>query len=70
MCVPAVARAELTLASGPVSQDAALIAAEALVPKMRALGEGEPFSIRSVRRETGPKGPRVVVDVARLAGLR
>ena len=34
MCVPAVAKAELTLASGPVSQDATLTAAfEAQVPK-------------------------------------
>jgi DsbC/DsbD-like thiol-disulfide interchange protein len=69
MCMPAVASAELTLATGPVSQDAALVAAEALVPKMRALGEGEPFAVRSVRRETGPKGPRVVVDVAAPNGM-
>src|SRR3954447_21437583 len=68
MCVPAAAKAELTLATGPVSQDAALIAAETLVPKMRALGEGEAFAIRSVRREAGAKGPRVVVDVAAPSG--
>lgn len=68
MCVPAAAKAELTLASGPVSQDAALVAAEAQVPKRHAIGEGQPLAIRSVRRETGPKGPRVVVDVAAPAG--
>ena len=73
MCVPAVAKAELTLASGPASQDAALAAAEAKVPKRHALGEGQTgdgqtLAIRSVRRETGSKGPRVVVDVAAPAG--
>jgi DsbC/DsbD-like thiol-disulfide interchange protein len=68
MCVPAVAKAELTLASGPVSQDAALTTAEAQVPKRHALGEGQTLAIRSVRRETGSKGPRVVIDVAVPAG--
>jgi DsbC/DsbD-like thiol-disulfide interchange protein len=68
MCVPAQARAELTLAGGPASQDAALSAAEARVPKRHALGEGQTLAIHSVRRETGPKGPRVVVDVGAPAG--
>jgi DsbC/DsbD-like thiol-disulfide interchange protein len=68
MCVPAVARVELTLGNGPMSQDAALAAAEARVPKRHALGEGQALIIRSVRRETGSKGPRVVVDVAAPAG--
>jgi DsbC/DsbD-like thiol-disulfide interchange protein len=69
MCVPAVAKAELTLGSGPVSQDPALAAAEAQVPKRHALGEGQTLAIRSVRREAGSKGPRVVVDVAAPAGV-
>jgi DsbC/DsbD-like thiol-disulfide interchange protein len=68
MCVPAQAKAELTLAGGPASQDAALAAAEARVPKRHALGEGQTLAIHSIRRETGPKGPRMVVDVGAPAG--
>ena len=70
LCVPAEARSELTLASGRVSQDAALTAAEGRVPKRANLGEAGDLSIRSVRRErgTGDK-ERVVVDVAGPSGV-
>jgi len=64
LCVPAEARAELALAGGVSSQDPALAAAEARVPKNVALGEGRTLAIRSVRREAGPARSRVVVDIA------
>ena len=64
LCVPAEGKAELVLAGSASSQDAALTAAEARVPKKLALGEGSPLAIRSVRREDGPGRPRVLVDVA------
>jgi DsbC/DsbD-like thiol-disulfide interchange protein len=64
LCVPAEAKSELALRGGPASQDAALAAAEARVPKKVKLGEGGALSIRSVRREDGPDRPRVWVDVA------
>ena len=69
LCVPAEAKAELALRSGPASQDAALTAAEGRVPKKLALGEGGALSIRSVRREDGSARPRVWVDVASPAGI-
>jgi DsbC/DsbD-like thiol-disulfide interchange protein len=68
LCVPAEAKAELSLTSGPSSREAALIAAEAQVPKRQALGEGQILAIRSVRRETGSARPHVVVDIAAPAG--
>jgi DsbC/DsbD-like thiol-disulfide interchange protein len=68
LCVPAEARAELVLNGAPGSQDAALAAAEAQVPKRHAVGEGKTIAIRSVRREAGPKRSRIVVDVAAPAG--
>src|SRR5436190_21090481 len=64
LCVPAAAKSELALRGGPASQDAALAAAEARVPRKVKLGEDGALSIRSVRREDGPDRPRVWVDVA------
>ncbi len=70
LCVPAEARSELTLASGRVSQDAALTAAEGRVPKQANLGEAGDLAIRSVRRERGSGNKeRVVVDVAGPSGV-
>ncbi len=68
LCVPVQASAELALPEGPASQDGTLAAAEARVPKQRALERGPALAIRSVRREGGPPGPRVIVDVAAPAG--
>jgi DsbC/DsbD-like thiol-disulfide interchange protein len=68
LCIPAEGKAELMLGGGPSSQEAALVAAEARVPKKTALGEGAPLAIISVRRENGSPRPRVVVDVAAPAG--
>ncbi|HEY7664568.1 MAG TPA: protein-disulfide reductase DsbD domain-containing protein [Xanthobacteraceae bacterium] len=64
LCVPAEATAELALPAGSGSQEAALRAAEARVPKKIALGEGAALAITSVRREDATPRPRVVVDVA------
>ncbi len=68
LCVPAEAKAELALSGGATSQEAALAAAEARVPKKLKLGEGRTLAIRTVLRESGPGRPRVVVDVAGPAG--
>ena len=68
LCIPAEGKAELMLSGSPSSQEAALVAAEARVPKKTALGEGAPLAIKSVRRETGGPRPRVLVDVAAPAG--
>ena len=51
LCVPAQARAELALPSGPASQDGRLVAAEARVPQKRSLGDAGDFAIASARRE-------------------
>jgi len=70
LCVPAEAKAELELTAGPSSQDAALAAAEARVPKKTVLGEGSALAIKSVRREDGAGRRRVIVDVAAPVGAR
>lgn len=64
LCVPANARAELSLVPGPSSEDAVLAAAEAAVPKPTTMGPGGPLAIRAVRREGSWPKPRVVVEVA------
>ena len=76
LCVPAEAKVELAFAGAPNSkdglqpvlagapaQDAPLAAAEARVPRIRALGEGDGLAIRSVRREAGDR-PHLVVEIA------
>src|SRR5499427_5798976 len=70
LCVPAEGKAELELTAGPSSQDAALAAAEARVPKKTVLGEGATVAIKSVRREDAAGRGRVIVDVAAPAGAR
>jgi DsbC/DsbD-like thiol-disulfide interchange protein len=64
LCVPAEAKAELTLTGGPSSYDAALAAAEARVPKKLALGEGSSLVVKSVRRDNAGGRARILVDVA------
>jgi DsbC/DsbD-like thiol-disulfide interchange protein len=68
LCVLAQAKGELALAGGPASQDAALAAAEARVPRAAELGEGRALAIRLVRREDASPRPRVLVDVEAPAG--
>jgi DsbC/DsbD-like thiol-disulfide interchange protein len=64
LCVPAQATAQLALAGGHSSRDAALAEAQSRVPKKRALGEGSVLAIRSVRREESSPRSRVIIDVA------
>ena len=64
LCVPAEGKAELLLTGGPSSQDAALVAAAARIPRKVALGQGTTLAIKSVRREEGGGRPRIIVDVA------
>jgi DsbC/DsbD-like thiol-disulfide interchange protein len=63
LCVPVDANAELAVSGSPSTQDAALTAAEAKVPKPAALNEGKTFAIRAVRRDAAAGRPRVVVDI-------
>jgi DsbC/DsbD-like thiol-disulfide interchange protein len=64
LCVPAEGEVELVLTGAPSSQDAALAAAEARVPKKVVLGEGSALAIKSLRRDDAGGRPRVIVDVA------
>src|SRR5262245_15064956 len=68
LCVPAEAKAELSLAGGPSSQEGRLADAEGRVPRKVALGEGSDLVIRSVRRDDGATPARVIVDMAAPAG--
>jgi DsbC/DsbD-like thiol-disulfide interchange protein len=63
LCMLAEAKAELALSGGRTSQDGALAAAEARVPKSAAPGDAGPLVIHTVRRENVAPRPRVVVDV-------
>jgi len=67
LCVPAEAKAELAVGKGvfkkPTSQDAALVAAEARVPRTAKLGANGALAIKAARREPGAARPRVLVDV-------
>src|SRR6516165_7230662 len=73
LCVPAEGKAEFELTAGPSSQDAALAAAEARVPKKTVLGEGATVAIKSVRREDAAgrarRSPRRPVRRGTDAGL-
>jgi len=62
VCIPVDAKVELAPGSGASSQDAALAAAEAMVPTSTPLGGGKDFAIVSVTRDPTDKR-RVVVDV-------
>jgi DsbC/DsbD-like thiol-disulfide interchange protein len=63
LCVPAEARAELTLAGAPSPYDAALAEAQAAVPKKRALGQGDTLAIRALRRDKSHPGSSAIIDV-------
>jgi DsbC/DsbD-like thiol-disulfide interchange protein len=67
LCVPAEGRGELELSDkgGP---NAAIVAAEAHVPKPAKLGDPGPLSIRAVRRVGNKPKPLVTVEVAAPAG--
>jgi DsbC/DsbD-like thiol-disulfide interchange protein len=69
LCVPAKGKAELALSGAAGSQEAALKAAEARVPKPRAVGEGAALAIRKAWRDAASAKPRVLVDVVAPAGI-
>lgn len=68
LCVPAQAHAKLALVGGPASQNAALEAAEARVPRRATLGASDALAVRAVQREDVSGKRRLVVDVAAPAG--
>jgi DsbC/DsbD-like thiol-disulfide interchange protein len=68
LCVPAEAKLQLMMTGAESANDAAVGAAEALVPVAAAIGSSGTPAIRAVRREPGTGKPRVVVDVAAPAG--
>lgn len=70
LCVPAQAKAELALTGATGSQEAALKAAEARVPKPSAWGDGPALMLRKAWRDTASAKPRVIVDVAVPAGVQ
>jgi DsbC/DsbD-like thiol-disulfide interchange protein len=63
LCVPAEARAKLTLSGATSAFEAALAAAEARVPVLAGIGDGA-FAIRAVKQDKTGDRPRVLVDVA------
>lgn len=63
LCILAEAKSELILSGKASSHEGALAAAETRVPKQVALGESRTVAIRAIRREMGPRLPRIVVDV-------
>ena len=66
LCVPAEAELDLVLSGKDGSNQPALTAAEARVPRRVALGAAGGLAIRSVRREDG--SARVLVEVAAADG--
>lgn len=69
LCIPAKGKAELLLAHEAGSQQAALRAAEARVPKLRQVGDGASFSISKVWRDSTSGKPQVFVEVASPVGI-
>jgi DsbC/DsbD-like thiol-disulfide interchange protein len=64
LCVPQQATAQLVIAAGRSSQDAALAGAVSRVPRKQALGEGSALAVRSIRREESSQRSRAVIEVA------
>jgi DsbC/DsbD-like thiol-disulfide interchange protein len=64
LCVPAEADLDLMLSGASGSEESALVAAEARVPRHVPLGAGTGLAIRSVHRESGGAHEHVVVEVA------
>jgi DsbC/DsbD-like thiol-disulfide interchange protein len=72
LCIPAKGSASLEVSRAKISRiatasDAALAAAEALVPRPVPFGDPGPLAVRAMRQEGGAK-PRVIVEVAAPAG--
>jgi DsbC/DsbD-like thiol-disulfide interchange protein len=68
LCVPAEAKLELLLTGTEATNDGAVRAAEAQVPKAAAVGDVAPLAIHAVRRDASSGKPRVLVDVAAPGG--
>lgn len=68
LCMPADANIELKLLGKESANDAAVGAAETLVPKMTPLGDSGALAIRAARKEAGAGKPKIMVDVAAPAG--
>ncbi len=70
ICIPAEAKAELTLTGGASTHAARLAQFEARVPRAATVGSDGPLAIRAVtREEDGPLG-RVVIDLVAPAGQK
>jgi DsbC/DsbD-like thiol-disulfide interchange protein len=63
LCVPAEAKLELKISGADKANDAAVGAAEALVPTSATVGDSAALAIRAVHRVAGMK-PKILVDVA------
>jgi DsbC/DsbD-like thiol-disulfide interchange protein len=68
VCIPKSGNAELQISSAAPSEDAALAAAAARVPRKSALGADKGLAIRAVERVGDWPQPRLLVDVAAPAG--
>ena len=68
VCIPKSGNAELQIPAAAPSEDAALAAAAARVPRKSALGADKGLAIRAVERVGDWPQPRLLVDVAALAG--
>jgi DsbC/DsbD-like thiol-disulfide interchange protein len=64
LCIPAEADLKLMLSGEAGTEEPALVAAEARVPRRVSLGAGGALAVRSVRRQPGGAHERVVVEVA------
>jgi DsbC/DsbD-like thiol-disulfide interchange protein len=74
LCMPADANLELKLTGKESANDAAVGAAETLVPKMTSLGDNRTLAIRAAHKEAGEGKanngkPRITVDVAAPTGM-
>jgi DsbC/DsbD-like thiol-disulfide interchange protein len=68
VCIPKSGNAELQISTAAPSEDAALAAAAARVPRKSALGADKGLAIRAVERVGDWPQPRLLVDVAAPAG--
>jgi DsbC/DsbD-like thiol-disulfide interchange protein len=68
VCIPAQAKAELTLKAGG-SAEPAIAAAEKAVPRAQPVGAGAALSVKAIQRDDSRKPARVLVDIAAPAGV-
>jgi DsbC/DsbD-like thiol-disulfide interchange protein len=67
VCIPAQAKAELTIKGGGTAEPA-IAAAEKTVPRAQPLGADTALSVRAAHRDDGKTPARVLVDIAAPAG--